>query len=305
VSNYFQKIASRSGIFEPAYNLTTQNILPDKPVFLNEKQNDLIEENNQQSNFITNTPDITQQAIANLNFKPIETNSNKDLTQPIRQDKNISVRGEAQKTSVLQPNTEVFPEVKTKSSLEAVKEEIKEVKKNMTSLHIATINPGEKILPPPLTVMEKIARRNVQNTIVEKDYTEIKLNNESSDDKRLSNMIISGKENIRVVKEKNKNMNRLEPLITNTFNELLPQKPLQNLKERLIPVQSDSMSLAQVKKTKPENKLVIGRITVEVINQVQPTSKSKEQPVRQSVTSNTANTGFSGNNKLIFGLGQL
>jgi hypothetical protein len=53
------------------------------------------------------------------------------------------------------------------------------------------------------------------------------------------------------------------------------------------------------------NKLVIGKITVEIVQPVQPTAKTKERIITRVVNTTAGNSSSAGRNKLSFGLGQL
>lgn len=59
------------------------------------------------------------------------------------------------------------------------------------------------------------------------------------------------------------------------------------------------------KKSSQENKVVIGRISVEVVNKVQASVKTPEEKKRNGETRNESNHHFTSINKLSFGLGQM
>lgn len=172
--------------------------------------------------------------------------------------------------------------------------------------NITADNKPVQVLKPGLSIIEKISQRNLQTTIIEKQVKE-HLQADAGNDKSLHPSSYK-KQNTDAGIIKNEKAISAAILPVNKTGQYL--QPVQKLQEQpgsyrtMLPVQKENTGTVPAKKAKHENKLVIGRITVEVIRQQQPPVKTKE-PQRQNNAVKNSNTAFSHINKLSFGLGQL
>ncbi|MEO6669735.1 MAG: hypothetical protein ABIN36_09690 [Ferruginibacter sp.] len=76
-------------------------------------------------------------------------------------------------------------------------------------------------------------------------------------------------------------------------------------RENLGPAKTEALPFNFPNKKVEPNKLVIGRITVEVINPPKPPAKNMELPTRQKAPATAVSNQLTGINKRSFGLGQL
>lgn len=96
------------------------------------------------------------------------------------------------------------------------------------------------------------------------------------------------------------------------------ETPGQAIKKEMVPVTVTEQHLPPAKQLLPAaghepwpqkittpNKLVIGKITVEIVQPVQPPAKTRERIITRVVNTAAGNSSSAGRNKLSFGLGQL
>lgn len=193
------------------------------------------------------------------------------------------------------------PQTETEMKTNDVSEMPKEMKKNLPS----RADQENKKLQPPITILEKITQRNFRNSIVNEESVKNKLTPRTKENSRFSDSIVLRKDSKPEKEESKKVKGMRDENILAVTEQLHPDPPAQKIKEILVPVEKDNLFVTPNKNTGQNNKLVIGRITVEVMNQVQPTSKTQEPVKRQSNASKTSSPEFTSNNKLSFGLGQL
>jgi len=114
----------------------------------------------------------------------------------------------------------------------------------------------------------------------------------------------------------------MEPVIPPALSPLINNKtatPGQVTKQEIVPVTTEEKNIPVVKQLMPAatlqepvpqkittpNKLVIGKITVEIVQPVQPAVKTRERIITRIVHTGAGNGNSGGRNKLSFGLGQL
>jgi hypothetical protein len=114
----------------------------------------------------------------------------------------------------------------------------------------------------------------------------------------------------------------MEPVIPPALSPLINNKaatPEQMARQTIVPVTTEEKSIPVVKQLMPvaalqeplpqkittPNKLVIGKITVEIVQPVQPAVKTRERIITRIVHTGAGNGNSGGRNKLSFGLGQL
>lgn len=113
----------------------------------------------------------------------------------------------------------------------------------------------------------------------------------------------------------------LQPVATPSLSPVTINKeamPGQAIKKEMVPAAVTEQHWPVAKQLMPvagleplpqkittPNKLVIGKITVEIVQPVQPTAKTKERIITRVVNTTAGNSSSAGRNKLSFGLGQL
>lgn len=288
MNNYFQKIASRSGANAGESHQQVPFILPQQPLSFYESQNDLIKENDPQTDFVNN-PIQGADTAASMKQEQKEDASSIKYQPQKRQEAKQAVLPVSNQTKYIQPAPAEISALKEKDS------------NNNNAGEEARKEPGT--MQPTITIFEKISQRNTQSTIITKQNTVPGQMPVTNGNAERFYPLMPDKEINQPVKNENSKEKRLLPEITPPDKFMQPQPPLQKMKEFMLPVQAEHLVVPTPKITQ-ENKLVIGRITVEVINPVQTTIKTRE-PLRQNNANKVSSTIASGINKLSFGLGQL
>lgn len=306
MSNYFQKITSRSGVLAADGNKSSQYILPDKPSLFRGRQNNVVKDEDPQPGLIDDPAAVIPAKPALLKQQNEAEVNLITLLQPKQEMQNIYLPKDHQASPA---NNQNSPEnVQQKYILQPVRDTSPGFKKNEQS-HIDTVQhpiTGNNIVQPPVSIIEKITQRNFQNKIVENERTEIRLVSEAKNDILFSTVISPTEENIHEKKEsRSRTDKRPEKGISAVKEILQPAQPSQKVKEQLVPVQKDNTSFSPMKRPVPNNKLIIGRLTVKVINPAPQPAKGNVPPTRQNNIQKASNIEFTGINKLSFGLGQL
>lgn len=293
MSNYFQKIASRS-----VRDDSNRAVLPEQSPAPYQPEGQTTKEEDEIHIGTTGAGDAERSIVSSEPSKEnlLPLNSPLHAKQEIAQ---TMLPAEQRQYASLKPpvaNSGTVNEIERhgSSTNEVMHKEV---------IHNEVMGKQEQLLQPNPTIIEKISQRNVQNTVVVKQMAETQLVAPANGNAGLLKPFLAPDGKAPVIQNALKKENK-------PVNEMVAEKPLlypgqvQGRKASLLPVQKENMPVPKQVKPNQDNKLVIGRITVEVINTVQAAAKHKE-PVRQNNTNKVQSTNTSGINKFSFGLGQL